>query len=179
MALSSVFWLLQLVFSLRFAALLTLLGVALSVLTESESCVTTDGQSASLSWNKARIWGSIPDFYYCQTVAGFLMWGALSDNRTGLSFTVAAAPRQRSHSRVRVPWTCDHIILSQIRNALIVASYDSQGGGGGVRTRLHCAGEGQQQFCSQLGDRIAYGGTNVASTLKDRPLRSFKMGPHF
>jgi hypothetical protein len=26
------------------------------------------------------------------------MWGALSDERTGLSFTTAAAPRQRSHS---------------------------------------------------------------------------------
>jgi hypothetical protein len=32
------------------------------------------------------------------------MWGALSDERTGLSFTLAAGPRQRSHSRVRVPW---------------------------------------------------------------------------
>jgi hypothetical protein len=41
---------------------------------------------------------------HCQTVAGLLMWGALSDQRTGLSFTVAAGPRQRSHSRVRVAW---------------------------------------------------------------------------
>jgi hypothetical protein len=31
------------------------------------------------------------------------MWGALSDGRTGLSFTTAAGPRQCSHSRVRVP----------------------------------------------------------------------------
>jgi hypothetical protein len=29
---------------------------------------------------------------------GSLMWGALSDGRTGLSFTTAAIPRQRSHS---------------------------------------------------------------------------------
>jgi hypothetical protein len=29
---------------------------------------------------------------------------ALSDERTGLSFTIAAGHRQRSHSRVRVPW---------------------------------------------------------------------------
>jgi hypothetical protein len=43
-------------------------------------------QSASLSWNKALIWGLRPDLYYCQTVAGLLMWGALSDERTGLSF---------------------------------------------------------------------------------------------
>jgi hypothetical protein len=32
------------------------------------------------------------------------MWGALSDERTGLSFAIAADLRQRSHSRVRVPW---------------------------------------------------------------------------
>jgi hypothetical protein len=30
------------------------------------------------------------------------MWGALSDGRTGLSFTIAAGPHQRSHSQVRV-----------------------------------------------------------------------------
>jgi hypothetical protein len=32
------------------------------------------------------------------------MWGALSDERTALSFIIAAGPRQRNHSRVRVPW---------------------------------------------------------------------------
>jgi hypothetical protein len=32
------------------------------------------------------------------------MWDALSDERTGLPFTIAADPSQRSHSRVRVPW---------------------------------------------------------------------------
>jgi hypothetical protein len=61
-------------------------------LAESESY----GQSASLSWNKAPIWGLRSDFYYCQTVAGLLMWGTLS-----------------------------------------VASYDSQGYGGDIRTHLH------------------------------------------
>jgi hypothetical protein len=35
---------------------------------------------------------------------GLLTWVALSDERTGLSFTTAAGPRQRNHSRVRVPW---------------------------------------------------------------------------
>jgi hypothetical protein len=71
---------------------------------EPESYVTTDGQSASLSSNKEPIWGLRPDFYYCQTVAGLLMWDALSDERMGLLFTTAAGLRQRSHSRVRVPW---------------------------------------------------------------------------
>jgi hypothetical protein len=46
----------------------------------------TDGQLASLSWNKAPIRGLRPDLYNCQKVAGFLMWGALSDERTHLSF---------------------------------------------------------------------------------------------
>jgi hypothetical protein len=68
----------------------------------SENYVTIDGQSASLSQCQTVIWGLRPDFYYCHTVAGLSMWGAVSDERTGL-FTIAAGPRQRSHSRVRAP----------------------------------------------------------------------------
>jgi hypothetical protein len=71
---------------------------------ESESYITTDGQPASLSCTKALIWGIRPDIYSCQTVAGLLMWSAVSVERTGLSFTVAPGPRQRSHFRVQVPW---------------------------------------------------------------------------
>jgi hypothetical protein len=56
------------------------------------------------SWNKAVIWSLRRDFYCCQTVAGMLIWGALSDERMGLSFITAAGPRQHSHSRARVPW---------------------------------------------------------------------------
>jgi hypothetical protein len=59
-------------------------------LTLAESHVATDSQSASLSWNKAPTWGLRPDFYYCLTVAGLLIWGALSEEKTGLSFTIAA-----------------------------------------------------------------------------------------
>jgi hypothetical protein len=47
-------------------------------------------QSVSLTWNEAPIWGLRPDFYYRETVPGLLIWGALSDERTGLSFTIAA-----------------------------------------------------------------------------------------
>jgi hypothetical protein len=53
---------------------------------QSQSYVTTDGQSAILSWYKAPICGLTLDFYYCQTVAGFLTWGVLSDERTCQSF---------------------------------------------------------------------------------------------
>jgi hypothetical protein len=43
-------------------------------------------------------------FYYSQTVAGLLICGALPDERTGLSFTISAGSRQRSHLRFPVPW---------------------------------------------------------------------------
>jgi hypothetical protein len=71
---------------------------------QSQSYITTDGQPASLSCNKAPIWGLPPDLDYCVTVAGLLVWGALSNERTGLPFAIANGPRQRSLSRVRVPW---------------------------------------------------------------------------
>jgi hypothetical protein len=82
---------------------------------ESESYIKTHDQSASLSCNKAPVWGSRPDFYYCQIFAGLLMWGAFSDEKTALSFTISPGPRQRSKFRVRLRGTCDHILLSQIR----------------------------------------------------------------
>jgi hypothetical protein len=53
---------------------------------QSQSYVTIDGQSASLSWCQAPIWDLRPDFFFCLTVAGLLKWGALSDDRTGLPF---------------------------------------------------------------------------------------------
>jgi hypothetical protein len=83
-----------------------------------ESYVTTDGQPASLSWNKAPIWGLRPDFYYCQTVAGLLMWGALFDE---IPCSMNALPRkpcinsgQRfdSSKRVRCRETCFNNPLS-------------------------------------------------------------------
>jgi hypothetical protein len=101
--------------------------------------------------------------YHCQTVAGLLMWGALSDERTSLSFTtvldltravIVACVSSGSH---------DQILLSQIKDSLImkgqvpvfispgnrvvqlhpqelgsisVTSYVSRGYGAGIRTRL-------------------------------------------
>jgi hypothetical protein len=86
---------------------------------QRQSYVTTDGQSASLTWNKAPIWGVRLDFYYCQTVTGLLMWSALSDERTALSFIIAAGTRQRSHSWVRVPlvsWPYFTVSYSRLTN---------------------------------------------------------------
>jgi hypothetical protein len=60
------------------------------------------------------IWGSPrpPDSCYCETFAGFLMWGgSVWQERMGLSFTVGAGSRQRSHSRGPSPTGLVTIIL--------------------------------------------------------------------
>jgi hypothetical protein len=44
---------------------------------KSQIYITTNVQLASLSWNKARIWGLRPYLYYCHTVAEFVLYGAL------------------------------------------------------------------------------------------------------
>jgi hypothetical protein len=99
----------------------TIVGVSMTRMfcfqSRSHSYATTDGQSVSLSWCQAPIWGPRPDFCYLKTVAGFLIWGALSDERTGLSFTIAAGRHQRSHSVVRVPRDSQPYLLSQIRDS--------------------------------------------------------------
>jgi hypothetical protein len=46
----------------------------------------------------------LQDIYYFLTITVLYFWGAVSDERTGLSFVYAAGPRQRSLSRVPVPW---------------------------------------------------------------------------
>jgi hypothetical protein len=79
------------------------LGTQLNCQNQSQSYVMTDGQLASLSWHIAPIWNLGPDFYFCQTVVGLLMWGTLSNERTGLSFTIAAGPCKRRHSWVQIP----------------------------------------------------------------------------
>jgi hypothetical protein len=84
---------------------------------ESENCVTTDGHLSSLSWCQAPISSWRPDCCYCQTVAGLLMWGALSDERKGLSFTIAAGPAIAVIPGADSYGIHDHILLSQIRDS--------------------------------------------------------------
>jgi hypothetical protein len=80
------------------------------------SLITTEGQSASLSWNKAPTWGIRPDFYYCQTVAGLLMWGlSLTRGRVcRLQLLLALASANIFGSDFH--GTRDHNLLSQIRD---------------------------------------------------------------
>jgi hypothetical protein len=69
--------------------------------------LTTDDHSASLSWNKAPIWSLRPDLYCCQTVAGVLMWGALSDERTGLALAKVTVSSNKSVvSMYNLHFTC-------------------------------------------------------------------------
>jgi hypothetical protein len=49
----------------------------------SQSRVTTDGQSSSLSWYQKHICGPCADFITVRFEV-FFIWGALSDERTGL-----------------------------------------------------------------------------------------------
>jgi hypothetical protein len=79
-----------------------------------EPYITTDGQSASLSWKKAPVWALRPEFYYCQTVAGLLVWGALTRGRAyRLQLLLALASTDIFGSDSQ--GTGDHNLLSQIR----------------------------------------------------------------
>jgi hypothetical protein len=99
----------------------------------------TDGQSASLSWNKAPIWDLRPDFYYCQTVADLLMWGAFSLWREDGSVVYNCSwPLPVQTFSGPTPMGLVTIICClRFETSLFVASYDSQGYGGGIRPRLH------------------------------------------
>jgi hypothetical protein len=77
-------------------------------------------------------------FITCVTVTVLFLWGTLSDERSDLSFVCAAGPCQRSLSRVQVPLGPEIIFYClTFETSLFVASYDSQGHGGGIRPRLH------------------------------------------
>jgi hypothetical protein len=109
-----------------------------SNLAESESYITTDGQSTSLSWNKAPVWGLGPNFYYCHTVAGLLMWGVLSlwreDGSVLLNFCwTSPAKSFWSPSPVELVTI---LYCHRLETSLFTASCDSQCSGEGIRTRL-------------------------------------------
>jgi hypothetical protein len=94
--------------------------------------LTRLGLSVGQSWNKAPIWGSRPDFYYCQTAAVLLTWGILWQEDGSVFYNCCwPSPEQSFLSPSPVGLVT---ILYCLR---FVASYDSQGYGGGNRPRLH------------------------------------------
>jgi hypothetical protein len=104
----------------------------------SRSYLTNDGQSPSLSWYQASIWDPRPVFLSLPwnifaDIWGFLLLGALSDERTGLLGLASAVTLKWNSRRTR-----DNILLSHVRvGSLFDASYHSQGYDGGILSRLH------------------------------------------
>jgi hypothetical protein len=102
---------------------------------ESESYVTTDGQSASLSWYKALIRGLRPDFYfrtsdsYVLDSVGRPLW-----REDGSVFCICCWPLPAQSFSGPSPLGLA-IVFYCLRSetSLFVASYDSQGHGGGIR----------------------------------------------
>jgi hypothetical protein len=90
-------------------------------------------------WNKAPIWSLRPDFYYCQTVAGLLIWGALSLWREDGSVVYNCC----------LPSPAQSFSCLRFESSLFTASYDSQSYGVGIQPRLH-AGYPESFFSARL-----------------------------
>jgi hypothetical protein len=100
-------------------------------------------QSARPSWNKAPIWGLRPDLYYCQTDAGLLMWGALSDERMVSVVCSCGWPSPaQSFSGPSPVGLVTIFYCLRFETSLFVVSYDSQDHGGGIRNRIHTGAHG-------------------------------------
>jgi hypothetical protein len=81
---------------------------------QSQSHIATDGKSVSLVVELHL--GLMTRYLLHFDSYGLVFVGALSDERTGLSFVYSAGPRQRSLSRVRVPWIWrPYFTLSDLR----------------------------------------------------------------
>jgi hypothetical protein len=123
----------------------------------SQIYVTTDCQSASLSWCQAPIWGPRPHFYCCQLRAGPLWredesvvynccWSSPAQSFSAPSSAglmmifsqIRGSPNMEGQfplftsPRNRLARLYPHVLES-----LFFASYESQDYGGGIRTRLH------------------------------------------
>jgi hypothetical protein len=118
----------------------------IELLSESESYVTTDGQSASLSWYKAPIRGLRPDFF-----------SPFGIRNTSDSYVLDSVGRPLRREDGSVFCMCRWSLPAQsfsgpsplglatvfyclrFETSLFVASYDTQGHGGGIQPRLALA----------------------------------------
>jgi hypothetical protein len=115
-------------------------GVSLMLMlwAESESYITTDGQPASLSWNKAPIWGLRPDLYYLCDSYGLVLVGRPLWREVESVFCMCCWPLPVQSFLGPSPVGLVAIFYClRFETSLLVASYDSQGQGGGIRPCLH------------------------------------------
>jgi hypothetical protein len=105
---------------------------------ESKSYVTTDSQSASLSWNKAPIWGLRPDVLLLSDSCRFVDVGCSLWREDG-SVVYNCCWFLPAQSFLGPSPVGLMTIFCRLRfeTSLFVASYDSQGYSGGVRPCLH------------------------------------------
>jgi hypothetical protein len=107
---------------------------------QSQSNLATDGQSCSKSLCRApsgahdQIFVTLWQLPSCFSEAPSLTRGRVCLLCMLLALASIVFLWFESH------WTRDHILLSQIWDFSFVDSYDSQGHGGGIRTRLHTSG---------------------------------------
>jgi hypothetical protein len=97
----------------------------------TESYVTTNGQPANQSWNKAPVWGLRPDLYYCLT--GRPIW---REEGSVVYNSCWPSPAQSFSGPSPIVLVAIFYCL-RFETSLFVASYDSQGYGGGIRPHLH------------------------------------------
>jgi hypothetical protein len=87
---------------------------SLAPFNESESYITTDSQSASLSWNKTPIWSLRPDIYLSLTITALFLWASsLMRGRVWLLYMLLALASVVFLGSESL-WTRNHILLSQI-----------------------------------------------------------------
>jgi hypothetical protein len=133
--------------------------LALSWLASSQSYITTDVQSASLSWCQAPIWGrwehfdTVRQLWFCWCGAPSSTRGRVCSLQLLLCLANAVIlefDSRRTHDHILLPQIWDspkrHVpviisfqsrvsqLYSKTLGSLFVAPYDSQGYGGGVRT---------------------------------------------
>jgi hypothetical protein len=89
----------------------------LKLLSQRQSYIATDGESVSKSWCRAPSGTHDQIFsYYYLTVTVLFLWGALSDERTGLSFVYAAGNTKHGLTRVKdTTYTRPYFTVSDLR----------------------------------------------------------------